>query len=133
MMSRFIFLFLMLIYSVSWAEWEYTSTSQEGKISHYHDRATIKKNGRIVKMWSMQNYSSPFLDNGKIIKSRLGLELYDCISDTSALYSVVEYSGEMGKGEVVWSGTRKENELQWTPVIPNSVTEASWKIACSAR
>jgi hypothetical protein len=129
--KRLLFAVLMMTCSVSWAEWEFTGDQLEGKISIYHDRSTIRRNGVIAKMWIMIDFSTVQISSGgERYKSSKGLTAYNCEKETYANISIILNSGSMGKGEVVWSHTRKESEWEWDPNPPRSVSEVTWKIAC---
>lgn len=123
-----------MICSVSWAGWEITDSDSDGKFTAYHDKSTIRKNGSIVKMWSLMNYSA--IQNIKSLgkfKSAKGLTAYNCKSEERATISLNYYSDSMGGGEVVFSVTLKENQWSWKPIVPESIVESEWKIACEKK
>ena len=129
-MIRLLFVVLMMTCSVSWAKWEVTAS--DGEITFYHDKSTMRRNGTITKMWVMQSYSVIQTNHeGKNYKSGKVLYAYDCASETLAGTSLVTYSGSMGKGNVISSITGEESWLSWEPIVPNSIGEVQWKIACS--
>lgn len=133
-MKRLLFVVLMMTCSVSWAEWRITDFTSDGRYAAYHDKSTKRKNGAIVKMWLMRDYSEVLTDaEGKKYQSVKTLFSYDCKSETTALISIIEYSGSMGSGKVVWSGTRKEHEFEWAPIVPGTISEQEWKIACGKK
>ncbi len=133
-MKRLIFVCLLMTCSASWAEWKFTGSTKSGSYTAYHEKSTIRKNGSIVKMWIMWDFSVIQTDTlGDKYLSQKVLVAYDCRSETSAAISIVQFSDSMGNGVVVYTGSRKENALDWTPVVPNSIDEAEWQIACGKK
>ena len=65
--------------------------------------------------------------------SDMTLTVYNCRDETVEIVSLVEYSGSMGQGNTVWSGTRQEREWEWEPIVPGSTGEVQWKIACGKK
>lgn len=82
-------------------------------------------------MWQMTNYRKIRATvQGKQFLSAKELFAYDCKNKISTLISSNLYSGALGQGEVVFSGTWKVEEYKWNPNAPGSVAELHWKIAC---
>ena len=107
-MKRLLFVVLMMVYSVSWAEWELCAIDGEGDemLSVYCDKRTIRKNGVISRMWDLYDYSSMQTEAGSNgYMSTKALWAYNCREETKALISVIQYSGAMGGGVVVESVT----------------------------
>jgi hypothetical protein len=133
-MKRLLFVLLMMVCSVSSAEWEFSGTALEGNISHYYDKSTIRRNGAIAKIWVLTDYSKVQISpDGTRFKSSKGLTAYNCEEETFATISILWNSGSMGRGEVVWTGTRKENEWEWKPIAPQSTNVFMMKIACVSK
>ncbi len=132
-MKRLIFLALMMVCSVSWAEWELCSTLGEGETSFYCDKSTIRKNGAISRMWVLVDYSSMQTDTDDRFMSTKDYWAFNCREETKAITSVIRYSGAMGGGNTVWSFTAKERDWNWEPIAPRTVIEVLWKIACGKK
>lgn len=66
-------------------------------------------------------------------KSTKELWKYNCNDETFALVSLVHFSESEGMGGVNYSTTYKERELDWTSVVPDSVSKTMWKIACGKK
>jgi hypothetical protein len=131
-MKRLLFVLLMMISSVSWAEWERISNDGDSYI--YADRETIRKKGNFVEMWRLKNYFRVQDDySGNKYKSSKLMTRYDCNDRTGAVVSLVHFSEEYGQGDVVFSGTRKKNEINDEPIVPGSVGEVAWQIACGKK
>ena len=133
-MKRLIFLSLMMVCSVSWAEWEVCTISDDGMETYYCGKSTIRKNGAISRMWELRNYSSMrTTSSGDRYMSAKVLNVYNCREETKALISFAFYSGAMGEGNVVSSHTKKESEWNWEPIVPGSTGETKWEIACGKK
>jgi hypothetical protein len=136
-MKRILFVLLMMTFSISWAGWEIVGTSSHpeakgGETTHYHDISTVRGNGVIVKMWTMQDYSlARTKANGNTYKSAKALYAYNCKEETEAIISLLQNSDSMGAGSVVYSISLEESKLNWSPIVPESSGEKSWKVACS--
>ena len=131
-MKRLFFAVLMMVCSVSWAEWKKAGSTDS--FYAYYDKSTIRRNGKIVKMWQMKDYFEEQDEgNGKNYKSQKLRHAFNCMDDTAALITVVAYSGSMGEGKIVFSGDIKEEKWDWDSVVPGSVGEAMLEIACSKK
>lgn len=133
-MKRLIFTALIMISSVSRADWEPVASNDDAGIRIYFDKSTVRLTGAIVKMWTMTEHFSIKTDSfGNRYKSDKTLLGFDCNSEKSALMTIVFYSGSMGKGVVVWRGDRQEREWEWGPIIPGTLDEILWKTACGKK
>jgi hypothetical protein len=133
-MKRLLFVVLMMSCSVAWADWEFTGESNGGAIRHYHDKSTLRRDGVIAKMWTMNNFSREQENTAdKMYSSSKSLVAFNCKNEGSAVVSIVQYSGSMGDGAVVWTAARKDTALEWGPIVPESVLEKFWKIGCQKK
>ena len=135
-MKRLLFVVLLITCSASWAEWELCGATGKGDENtlYFCDTSTIRRNGAISRMWRMNSNSNlqrdPYGDRYMSVKS---LWAYNCIDETGVTISVISYSKSMGEGKVVRSVTLKERDWRWGPIVPGSVSETSWKIACGRK
>ncbi len=131
-MKRLLFVALMMVCSVSWAEWEYSGAN--GAFAHYVDRSTIRRSGAIAKMWTLTDYFEEQTNpGGKKFKSDNRRLAINCMEDTIALIAFVEYSDSMGKGRTVSSLERKESDWDWRSFPPDTTGEVMFKIACGTK
>lgn len=131
-MKRLLVVVLMIVCSSAWAEWELADLNDE--FFQFVDKSSIRKDRNIVKMWSMKDYLSVQTNSsGSRYQSSTLLVFYDCKSETSAIVTIIQYSGSMGKGSAVWIGNSSERELEWLPISPQSVGQVQWKIACGRK
>ena len=130
-MKQLLFVLLMMTCSVSWAEWELTQLNDTEVM--YHDKSTIRRNSAIARMWTMTDFLEKQLESGKPYKSQITQFSYDCKSETAKLITTTIYSGSKGQGVVVSSYFDKDNLQSWNPVVPGSLGEHEWKIACGKK
>jgi hypothetical protein len=131
-MKRLLFVVLMMVCSVSWAEWEMTGKADG--LTHYHDKSTIKINDLTAQMWVMYDFPEVRTNtDGGRYKSAKSLLAFNCKYETLAMVSVIQYSGSTGTGEVVLSDTFNESEWIWDRIVPNTLVKTEWDIACDKR
>jgi hypothetical protein len=131
-MKRILFVLLMMTCSISWAEWTFSSASNDGEETYYYNKSTIKRNGVIARMWALQELSSEQINGyGAGFRSRVFLTMYNCKEEMHRVATIVNYSRSMGKGRVVSSDDYDETESPWRVIVPGSVTYSDFKIACS--
>jgi hypothetical protein len=131
-MKRLLFVALMMICSVSWAEWEYIGENDTH--TDYFDKSTIRRNGRIAKMWILTDYLQvKTLPDGTKFRSKKVRRAYNCLEESITEISTILFSGSMGEGDVVWTGENKEIEWNWMSVVPRSVGKVQFDIACGKK
>ena len=87
----------------------------------------LRKNGSIVKMWSMADYNATQQISSKRYLSTMSQDEYDCKEERTRSLILTWYSGNMGKGDQVYS---IHDPQQWEPNPPGSLIEDLWKVAC---
>ena len=128
-MKRILFVLLMMTCSVSWAEWERSGKNKA--FAYYVDKSTTRRSGAIAKMWMLSDFFEVQTNSaGKKYKSDKTRFAYNCLEETLVPIAMVQYSGSMGEGEVVWSDTRKESNWEWESVVPGSSGEVIFKMLC---
>jgi len=131
-MKRLLFVVLMMVCSVSWAEWEMTGKADG--LTHYHDKSTIKINGITAQMWVMYEFPQVRTNtDGDRYKSAKSLLVFNCKYETLAMISVLQYSGPLGTGNVVLSDTFNESEWIWDRIVPNTLVKDELDIACGKK
>jgi len=134
-MKRLFFVVLMMVCSVSWAEWELCGSSGSGdkNASYFCDTSTIRRNGAISQMWKITNYTKVQTNaRGDRYMSAKVLKAYNCREETNARISLIHYSESMGAGDVVWSNKRQESEWKWNPVTGTEM-QTALEIACGRK
>ena len=118
-------LMLLLVSGAASAEWMYAGETEHH--TFYVDRATIRKNGNFVKMWSLVDYKKAEVFGGKAFLSRRTQEEFECKEEKMRLLAITTFSGQMLSGTVNYTDNKTE---EWMAVPPGSGAEALWKIAC---
>lgn len=127
-MKRILLVVILTIFSSSaMAEW--ILVSGDDYVMFYAEKSTVRKNKNMVKMWSLANYASPVQsDYDKPLLSSKSQHEYDCINESKRLISLVEYSGRMGEGEVLFSHLYQNQPFK--PIVPDTMSAALFKTAC---
>lgn len=106
----------------------WTHVGGDSGLSYYVDLATIDQSGDVSRMWSLLDYQA--VQSVGDIKPFFSINVkteYSCGAKQSRTLEVVYTSGNMGRGEMVYS---IDSEVKFTPVPPDSIEEVNWKIAC---
>jgi hypothetical protein len=122
---------LMLLVTATAASAEWARVDDNDDFIQYVDRATIRRNGYFVKMWGLQDYKTvQKLADDSYLASKEQRE-YDCKEERTRLLAFLWFSGQMGSGKVVLSNS--DTSMKWDPVVPGSVGEILWKVACGKK
>ena len=135
-MKKVLVLLLLMVSTSVFSEWTAVSVSSDNNRTNYVDVGTIKKKGNKVKMWTMYDYKTvKMIDKNEKqtvrYLSMVNYDEYDCEEETWKMLDLYLYSGNMGDGEVVGSSTNIKDEAK--SVIPGSITETLFKIACGKK
>ena len=125
MKKKILMLMLAAMSTGAMAEWVFVGDWEQYRF--YVDPTTIRKNGNIVKMWTMTDSRIPSVTNSKAYMSTKALEEYDCANETLRTLSLVDYEKSMGTGNVVYSTSYPSPS---EPVVPGTVGERRWEIGC---
>lgn len=131
--KRAVILFAITYSSLAYAEWK-VYAEIEGEMTFYYDPTTVKESGKYVKVWAMRNYkAAQKTARGDYFLSQKLQWLFLCKDEVSTIISMVMYSEIDGMGSVVFSGTRREQDYQFEPVAPGTVSEELYRLACKNR
>lgn len=121
-------IFLLLLSSgPAYAEWVQVGATDHGMMTVYADPDTIRRKGELVKMWSLYDFKTEqYVLGVPFLSSKAQIE-YDCADERLRGLAGAEFSGNMGKGTVVYTNS---SEGKWIPVEPQGVVQALWKVAC---
>jgi len=108
------------------AKWQLVDDQRD--ILMYVDHATISRRHPMATMWTLLDYRREQAGSDKKYSSVRRQDEYDCANRRSRLLATAWFSGKMATGKLVYTSTRSNYE--WHPVIPGSVSEIRWKIAC---
>jgi len=117
---------LVLSSGPAYPEWVQIIKTEEG-VTTYADPDTIRRKGNLVKMWELLDYETIQTVIRISFSSSKEQREFDCSAERVRMLAVTYFSGNMGRGKVVWSDS---DEQKWHPVQPESVGQARWKFAC---
>ena len=127
-MTRLFLITLLLLSSgPAYAEWVQVSGGDEAEKTVYVDPTTIRRNSNLVKMWQLQDYKTVQTVGGiRFLTAKEEWE-FDCAEERSRVLALKEFSGNMGRGTVVYTNSQVG---KWEPVMPGSMGKTVWKVAC---
>lgn len=127
-MKKLVALAMVLISTHALAEWaKVGESSQRGGFIAYADPVSVRKVGDRAKMWALFDYQTVQKMSGVEFLSEKVRREYDCKQKQMRKLAYSFFSWSMEGGDLV----RSYNQPQkWEPVLPDSVDEAEWKVAC---
>lgn len=127
-MTRLFLITLLLLSSgPAYAEWVKVSESDEAGKTVYVDPATIRRNSNLVKMWQFYDYKTVQTVGGNRFLTVKEQWEFDCAEERSRVVARKEFSGNMGSGTMVFTNSQVG---KWLPVIPDSIGQTVWNVAC---
>ena len=123
---RFLLVAVLLMASMGTALADWVKVATVGPDTHYAKTPAIAGTGQWVKSWQLIDYADAQDRRGKKVRSGLSLAEFDCVSRSGRLLSLLFYSDQMGKGDVVQVA---KVESKWEPTQPG-VPDTYWKAAC---
>ena len=127
-MKKLMFGMMFLLASASvGAEWVQIDSSSDGEYALFVGKATIKRNGDLVKMWDLMNFRNEKKIAGVAAMSSKRLSEYDCKKSKMKVLGFSMYSNKMASGRVVFSNYDVE---QWDQIVPGAIGDFTWKEAC---
>ena len=111
------------------AEWVAIGSSDSlGGYTVYVDPNTIRRNGNLVKVWALTDYTTlQTMADRSFLSSKTQNE-FDCAEERQRELAVTWFSSKMGTGNGVWTNF---DETMWRPVAPGSVGQGVWDFACA--
>ena len=116
----------------SYASWQFLGATDDGT-AYLVDPTSKRQKGHLIEMSTMQNLRSERRVNGSYFRSAVGRTVYDCSNRTSATTLIRQFSGERGEGKVVSVFRQKPGEIIWDAILPNTILEKEWQVACATR
>jgi hypothetical protein len=121
---------LILSSGPAYSEWVKVSDSDEAEKTVYVDPATISRNSNLVKMWQFYDFKTVQTVGGiRFLTAKEQWE-FDCAEERSRVLALKEFSGNMGSGTVVYTNSQIG---KWVPVMPGSMGQTVWKVACGKK
>lgn len=111
----------------AYAEWVKVSDSDETGKTVYVDPATIHRNSNLVKMWQFYDYKTVQTVGGNRFLTAKEQWEFDCAEERGRVVARKEFSGNMGSGTMIFTNSEVG---KWIPVIPGSIGQTVWEVAC---
>jgi hypothetical protein len=124
-MKKLFLVGLMMIAGSAWAEWVMYTKSKNEEVTHYFDPATIRKDGKMRRVWQLHDLSER--DTNGVMSFRVRTE-FDCKQERSRFLSASTHSEPMAAGKVL-NTVGESND--WEDIAPETVSERILKIVCS--
>ncbi|WP_151838127.1 MULTISPECIES: surface-adhesin E family protein [unclassified Acinetobacter] len=131
-MKKLILVFSFIASSLSYgADWKYAAIGGQNDRAIYVDSSQYNydmKNNSIKAWFKTDSYED---DNSKNIYTRSkNFFQFSCADNKLKLLAYVNYDK---KGDVVSSGQSDSKDIQYSMVIPDTIGESLWKVACISK
>ena len=128
MWKSFLMAFLAVVSTSALAEWTEVEKNNSESITRYVDVTTIQKNKNKVRMVNLIDYQTKREALDDRFLSIKVVQEYDCNEVKKRVLAFNTYSGNMGKGEVLYRDTSPN---EWKIVSsPGSIGLTLWETAC---
>ena len=124
-MKKIFLAFILLITSNVWAEWTYIS--KIGGDTDYIDFKTVKKVGQTVKFWNLVDFKKVQLLVDKPYLSFRQFKEINCSNNTQRSLYLIFSDGNMGDGQVIYSG---DSDNKHAPIAPETIASFEQEILC---
>ena len=112
------------------ADWSLVGGNQT-IYSAYADRESVRRSGDSAQMLGLYDFlMADVAVDGQPHESTVVLREYDCRRKRVRLLAFVDYAGHMGAGKVISRAGAPAPE-RWEPVLPGTIDEAFWQLACA--
>jgi len=125
-----LFLLLFLSSGPAYAEWMWIDDKAKDGMTTYANPDTIRRKGDLVTMWVLFDFKTAEHVADTTHLSFKMQDEYDCTEERTRRLAGRFFSGNMGRGKVVYSNATKD---KWEPVPPESVSHDLWKLACNKK
>ncbi len=123
---KYFLLVLLTASSAAWAEWIPVGASDEH--TAYINPTTIRRSGDYAKMWGLFDYKSAEAIGKRQYLSIKTQNEYDCKDERLRSIYTTMNAANLGGGEIVYVSDGVPSN--WRPIVPGSVGETLWQIAC---
>lgn len=112
------------------AKWDLYSRNDDIGETEFANRSTIRRKGNLVRMWRLTDYKIGQANDGNFYLSAMSQVEFDCADNRLRVLAITVFTEHMGKGKKVGSEPFAYSYAKWKPVLPGTVGEGGWKIAC---
>ena len=119
---------LVLSSGPAFAEWASLFRNDDTGETIYVDKDTIRHKEDVVTWWELEDFKTVQTVGGiRFLSAKLQWE-FECAEERMRMLALTEFSGNMGKGDVVLN---ESPDQIWRPVEPDSFGFKLWKAACA--
>ena len=126
-LKNILLIFLLLKLSLAQGNTNWILVSGTGSANEYIDMSTIQRNGNVVTAWVLGDLAEPRPFKGKTFRSLKTQVEFDCAANRFRQINASLYSGQMGAGTVLESGSVSN---PWEPAVPQSVGQTKLRAVC---
>lgn len=101
--------------------------AENDQIRVFASRATLVRQGSLVKMWSLLDYDTPQKGEQGMFRSAQTQDEYDCAARRSRLLLVTRHEGRMGEGKVLHTD---RTVGAWEDIPADGLLPILFKFAC---
>jgi len=130
--KRILTLTLAFLPIIARAAWEFGMTTAGGD-TIFFDSNRIKKQGNIVSVWFMTNFSEPLNLSRGISKSMVDSTEYDCLNKTQKITYLSNFSSSNGQGDLLQAFDRSDLSTDWKQIPPNSTADVFSHYFCKSK
>jgi hypothetical protein len=125
-MNKWVLMILLTVISFSaMADW--IEFGHNPDFTGYVDSVRVSRAGNLVRVTSLIDYKAAKTDAGRTFLSVKAQHEFNCTEAQVRKFYLAEYSGSMGKGEIVRVSYKIDD---FEPIQPFSILEQLWKAAC---
>ncbi|HTE15405.1 MAG TPA: surface-adhesin E family protein [Burkholderiales bacterium] len=107
------------------------SVSADGGYDTYVDLENIRRSEEdTVKMWHLHDFKTAQVVAGMVYLSSKNQVEYDCKNRLRRTLYFSWNAENMGAGASIY---RRDTPSEWKPVLPGTIAEILWNIACAER
>lgn len=121
---------ILVIAGSAHAAWIEVDSTYRDEVT-YVDSSRARREGGRVFSWSMSTYKKARELNGKTAMSDVKQSVIDCERQLSAFAFFAWYEGPNATGQNINTMTVAEGQLEFHPIVPNSIGDKEAKVACS--
>ena len=122
-------LLLALVSTSAMAEWTLVDWGDDKNT--FIDLNTMHRDGNKVKVWTLLNFKAVQGKGKDKYHSLKTQHQYDCKEVQFKILASITYSGGMGEGKN--SDMFNTPNDEWAPIIPDSLVDETYQIACGKK
>lgn len=107
------------------ASW--VGVAENDEIRVFASRATLVRQGSLVKMWALLDYDTPQKAAQGTFRSAQTQDEYDCAERRTRLLVVTRHEGRMGSGKVLHTDRTVGD---WEDLPADGLLPILWRFAC---